>query len=184
MSEASERLLVAAVFLVASASAGWASLACGRARREGGAGADARVWAIVSLLFLGLAGARVAHAGPWLGAVLRRLARASQLYGDRRPLQIAVTLALAAIALVALTVGLRYAWETLKRYRLAAGCVAAVLASAGIRFVSLHEVDAWDRAWPWVRVVLEVGISALATAAATARARQAARSGPGLRSAA
>ncbi len=182
MSEGLQRLLVAAVFLVACAAAGWASLACGRVRREGGAGGDARVWAIVSLLFLGLAGARLAHAGPWLGAVLRRLARASQLYGDRRPLQIAVTLALAALALVALTVGLRYAWEALKRYRMAAGCVAAVLASGGIRFVSLHEVDAWDRAWPWVRVGLEVGISALATAAAAARARQAARSGSWSRS--
>ncbi len=182
MSEGFERLLVAAVFLVAFAAAGWASLACGRVRREGGAGADARVWAIVSMLFLGLAFARLAHAGPWLGAVLRRLARASQLYGDRRPLQIAVTIALTAFALVALTAGLHYAWEALKRYRMAAGCVAAVLASAGIRFVSLHEVDAWDRAWPWVRAILEVGISALAATAAAARARQAVRTGSRLRS--
>lgn len=177
MSESSERLLLATVFLLASASAGWAALECRRASRAGGAGADARVWMVVSALFLGLAGARVAHAGPWLGAVLRRLARASQLYGDRRPLQVAVTIALAAFALMALAVGLRYAWEALKRYRLAAGCVAAAIASAGIRFVSLHEVDAWDRAWPWVRVVIEVGISALATIAATVRARQVARSG-------
>jgi hypothetical protein len=161
---------------VASASAGWAALACRRARQVGEPGADARIWLVVSLLFLGLAVARIAQAGPWLGAVLRRLARASQLYGDRRPFQVVVTLALTAFALVALGVGLRYAWEALKRYRLAAGCVAAALASAGIRFVSLHEVDALDRTWPWVRVVIEVGIAALATTAAIVRAWQAARS--------
>ncbi len=184
MSESSERLLMAAIFLVASASAGWAALACRSARRSGRAGGDAHVWMVVSALFLGLAAARVAHAGPWLGALLRRLARASQLYGDRRPLQVAVTLALAVFAVVALSVGLRYAWEALKRYRLAAGCVAAAIASAGIRFVSLHEVDAWDRAWPWVRIVLEMGISALAMAAAVVRARQVARPGSRLRTAA
>lgn len=184
MSEASERLLLASAFLLASASAGWATLACWRARKAIGAGADAPVWMIVSVMFLGLAAARVGRAGPWLGAVLRRLARESQLYGDRRPLQVVITVSLAGIAVVALGVGVRYAWETLKRHRLAVGCVAAALASAGIRFVSLHEVDAWDRAWPWVRVLIEAAISALATIAAVVRARQVGHSVPRLRSAA
>lgn len=182
MSEDLERLLMALVFLVASAAAGWAVLACRSAtNRER---AEGWVWMLVSALFLGLAGARVVRAGPWLGALLRRLARESQLYGDRRPLQIAVTVALAAVAVVALGVGLRYAWEALKRYRMAAGCVLAALATAGIRFVSLHEVDAWDRSWPWVRVAIEAGISALATAAAILRARRAVGAGARLRPAA
>ncbi len=173
-----ERFLEAAAFLAAGAFAGWTAKACRRASRGGSAGADARIWALVALLFLGLACARIAYAGPWLGGELRRLARASQLYGDRRPLQIVATVALAAFAFVALTLGLRSIWNALKRYRLAAASVAIVLASAMVRFVSLHEVDAWNRQWPWIRVAVDLGTSALASAAAFARLRQLAGARP------
>ena len=99
------------------------------------------------------------------------------MYNDRRPLQIVVTIGLAVFALVAFTIGLRSLWDLLKRYRLAAGCVSVTLALALIRFVSLHEVDAWNAAWPWARVVVDVGTSALASAAAVARVHQIAGSG-------
>lgn len=166
------RVLESVALLVAAASAAWAALACRGARRDGRAGADARVWSAVGALFLGLAFARLAQLGPSVGAGLRRLARGLHVYGDRRPLQIAVTLGLAVFALVAMSVGLRSLWDLLRRYRLAAGCVSVTVAFALIRFVSLHEIDAWNQAWPWARVAIDVGTSALASAAAIARARQ------------
>lgn len=170
------RLLEAAAFLTVSVAAGWAALACRRARARGRPGADGRAWAVVSVLFLALATSRALQAGPWLGGELRRLARANGLYSGRRPFQIAATLGLAALAAGALAVGLRTLWEALKRYRLAASCIAIIAASAAIRFVSLHEVDAWNREWPWIRVSIDLGTSGLALAAALTRVRQVARS--------
>jgi len=41
-----------------------------------------------------------------------------------------------------------------------------------IRFISLHEVDAWNAAMPWVRVVVELIAAAGASAVAIARLRQ------------
>lgn len=171
----SERLLEAAAFALASAAAGWAALACRSARRSGIPSADARAWTLVSALFLALACSRTIQAGPWLGGELRRLARENGLYQGRRPYQIAATVGLAAVALVAFTVGLRSIWEALKRYRMAASCIAVIVASALIRFVSLHEVDAWNREWPWIRVTVDLATSALAVAAALARVRQVGR---------
>ncbi len=166
------RTLEAAALFVAAASAGWAAASCRSARRVGRTAADARVWAAVSTLFLFLALARVAQAGPWLGGALRALARGFRVYGDRRPLQIAVTIGLAIFALAALAAGLRSLWDLLRRYRLAAASVAITVSLALIRFVSLHEVDAWDKAWPWARMVIDVATSVLASAASLARVRQ------------
>jgi hypothetical protein len=144
-------------------------------------GADTRAWTLVAGLFLALACSRAIQAGPWLGVELRRLARESGLYQGRRPYQIAATVVLAAMALVAFTVGLRSIWEALKRYRMAASCIAVIMASALIRFVSLHEVDAWNQQWPWVRVSIDLATSALALAAALARVRQVRRQHASLR---
>lgn len=166
------RALEAAALLAAAASAGWAAASCRKARKAGRAAGDDRVWAAVAALFLFLALARVAQAGPWLGGALRQLARGFRVYGDRRPLQIAVTAGLAIFALAAFAVGLRSLWDFLRRYRLAAASVAITVALALIRFVSLHEVDAWNEAWPWARVVIDVATSLLASAAAVARVRQ------------
>jgi hypothetical protein len=55
------------------------------------------------------------------------------------------------------------------------------VASALIRFVSLHEVDAWNQQWPWVRVSIDLATSALALAAALARVRQVRRQHASLR---
>ncbi len=130
------------------------------------------MWTAVTALFFLLALARFAQAGPWLGGALRQLARGYRVYGDRRPLQIAVTVGLAVFALAAFAVGLRSLWDFVRRYRLAAAAVAITVSLALIRFVSLHEVDAWDNAWPWARVVIDVATSMLASAAALARVRQ------------
>lgn len=170
-----ERLLEAAAFVGVALAAGSAALACRRASQEGRPGGDARAWAMVAALFLALAASRAIQAGPWLGGELRRLARANGVYQGRRPYQIAATVGLAAFAAGALAVGLRALWEALKRYRLAAACIAVIVASAAIRFVSLHEVDAWNREWPWVRVSIDLGTSVMALAAALARVRQARR---------
>ncbi len=170
-----ERLLEAAAFLAVALAAGWAALACRRARQGARPGGDGRAWGVVAALFLALAASRAIQAGPWLGGELRRLARANGLYQGRRPYQIAATVVLAAFAAGAFTVGLRALWETLKRYRLAVSCIAVIVASAAIRFVSLHEVDAWNREWPWVRVSIDLATSALAIVAALARIRQARR---------
>src|SRR5574338_496158 len=168
-----ERYFEAAAFLLAAAAAGWAAAACRRAGRSGRVGADARVWGAVALLFLVLAVSRVAQLGTLLGVELRVLARGAGVYGRRRAYQIAATVGLAAFAVAAMTIGLRTIWDVLKRYRLAAGCVTVVIASALIRFVSLHEVDAWNARWPWVRITVDLATSAVAVAAAVARARQA-----------
>jgi hypothetical protein len=160
----------AAGLLVAAASAGWAARCC--RTRAGQKGADARVWTAVSVLYVALALGRVTRIGPWLGGLLRQLARGHHLYGERRPLQITVTLGLAVVALIALIVGLRSILDFLRRYRLAAACVCITLAFALIRFVSLHEVDAWNDEWPWARVAIDLLTSLGASAAALARVRQ------------
>lgn len=170
-----ERLIEAAAFILACATAWWAAISCRNALHRGAQGGDSRAWTLVAMLFLALACSRVIHAGPWVGMELRHLVRAHGLYGSRRPYQIAATLALAGVAVVAFTIGLRSVWEALKRYRLAASCIAVIVASAAIRFVSLHEVDAWNQEWPWIRIGIDLVTSALATAAALARVRQVAR---------
>lgn len=167
------RFLEAAAFFTAAAAAAWATLAAHGARRHGRPGADARVWAVIAAFFLVLAAGRIVQLGPWLGMVLRRVARDAGAYQGRRPYQIAATVTVAVFALAAMAIGLRSIWDVLKRYRLAAGCVSLILASAIIRFISLHEVDAWDRTWPWIRISLDVAPSSLAAAVALVRARQA-----------
>ena len=60
-------------------------------------------------------------------------------------------------------------------------CAGARTARAGmglllpcrvIRFISLHEVDAWNAAMPWARVVVELMAAAGASAVAIARLLQ------------
>lgn len=169
------RVLEASAFVAVAVVTGWAAQACRGARRLGMPGADARAWMTVAVLFLALACSRLLQAGTWLGVELRHLARTSGLYESRRPYQIAATVALAGFAAVAFTVGLRSIWEALKRYRLAASCIAVIVTSALIRFVSLHEIDAWNRQWPWIRVAVDLGTSGLTIAAALTRVRQVAR---------
>ncbi len=171
------RFLEAAAFFTAAAAAVLAALECRSAGIRGRPGADARVWAAIAAFFLVLAAGRIVQLGPWLGMVMRQLARDAGAYQGRRPFQIAATVTVAFFALAAMAFGLRSIWDVLKRYRLAAGCVSLILASGIIRFISLHEVDAWNRRWSWIRVSLDLAPSSLAAVVALVRARQA--GGPG-----
>src|SRR5262249_37241550 len=107
-----------------------------------------------------------------LGSWLRMLAKQYGLYANRRPFQIVVSAAVALIVVVLLLYGLFWIWHYTKRYRLAIGFTALALGFGIIRFVSLHEVDAWNAAMPWARVVVELIATAGASAVAIARLRQ------------
>ena len=65
--------------------------------------------------------------------------------------------------------GLLCAWHYLKRYRLAVGFAALTVGFGVIRFISLHEVDAWNAAAPWARTVVDLVAAAGVSAVAVAR---------------
>jgi hypothetical protein len=175
MSEASEWLVRVAALLVAGAVAAWTAWACRRAQQHGLPASDALVWVGVSGVFLGLAVLKMARElgifSGW-GAYLRFLARDYHVYADRRTFQVIVTVAVALAAVVLLLYGLVWFWDSIKRYRLAIGLTAVVLGYVAIRFVSLHEVDAWNSAHPWVRTYVDLIAASGTSAIAIARLRQ------------
>jgi hypothetical protein len=74
------------------------------------------------------------------------------------------------VAVIALIVwGLIWAWHYIKRYRLAIGFTGLTLGFAIIRFISLHEVDAWNAHAPWVRTAVDLVAAAGVSAVAIAR---------------
>jgi hypothetical protein len=153
----------------------WAAWACHRAQQRGLPGADALVWAGLAAVFLLFAQVKLALGLGWLKGMaewLRTLAKQSDLYANRRPFQIVASIAVALIAVVLLLYGLLWMWHYIKRYRLAIGFAALAAGFAIIRFISLHEVDAWNAAMPWARVVIELIAAAGASAVAIARLRQ------------
>jgi hypothetical protein len=107
-----------------------------------------------------------------LGGSLRTLAKHYGLYANRRPFQIVASIVVALIVVALLLYGLLWMWHYIKRYRLAIGFAALAVGFGIIRFISLHEVDAWNEAMPWVRVVVELIAAAGASAVAIARLRQ------------
>ena len=107
-----------------------------------------------------------------LGGWLRTLAKQHGLYANRRPFQIIASVAIALIVVVLFLYGLFWIWHYIKRYRLAVGFAALAVGFGIIRFISLHEVDAWNAAMPWARVVVELIAAAGASAVAIARLRQ------------
>ena len=76
------------------------------------------------------------------------------------------------VVAVLLVIGVIWAWHYIKRYRLAIGFASLAVGLGVVRFVSLHEVDAWSKAWPWARVVIELVAAAGASAVAIVRLRQ------------
>lgn len=149
--------------LAAGALAAWTGWVC-RSRGETiGAGADAAVWAVLAAAFALYALVKMAHLlglGQGFGGWLRDLAREHALYAGRRPVQIAVSVVISMLALATLLYGLYWLPEVVKRYRLAIGLAALALGFALIRFVSLHEIDAWVAELPWTRPVVD-GIASL-----------------------
>jgi hypothetical protein len=65
--------------------------------------------------------------------------------------------------------GLLWAWHYIKRYRLAVGFAGLTVGFGIIRFISLHEVDAWNADAPWARTVVDLVAAAGVSAVAIAR---------------
>jgi hypothetical protein len=175
MSDDASWLLTFAALLAASLLGAWAAWACRRAQQRGLPGSDALVWAGLAALFLLYSQTRLARGLGWLtgwGEWLRTFARQYGLYEGRRVFQIVATIGVALIVIALFLYGLIWMWHYIKRYRLAIGFASLAVGFAMIRFISLHEVDAWNAAMPWVRSVVELIAAAGASAVAIARLRQ------------
>ena len=175
MSEEAGRFLCVAALLAAGLLGAWAAKACHRAQQRGLPGPDALVWAGVAAVFLLFSQMKLALGLGWfkgLGEWLRTLAKQHDLYAHRRPFQIIATVAVALIVVVLLSYGLLWIWHYIKRYRLAIGFAALAVGFGIIRFISLHEIDAWNAAMPWARAGVELIAAGGASAVAVARLRQ------------
>lgn len=175
MPEYGDRFIRILALLVAGLIGAWTARACHRAQQRGGPGSDAIVWAGLAVLFLVFAHLKLARGlgvfSGW-GEWLRTIAREHHIYADRRWFQIAATTAIALVAIVLLIYGLIWLWDAIRRYRLAIGFAAVTVAYVAIRFVSLHEVDAWNAAHPWAPTAADLTAAIGASAVAIARLRQ------------
>jgi hypothetical protein len=172
--EAARYLRIAALTITAALGA-WTARACHRARQRGLPGADAGVWAALAVVYLLLAETKLARGLGWLkglGIWLRTMAREHHLYAGRRPFQVAATITVAVVVVVLLAIGIVSYWKYIKRYRLAIGFTALAAGFAAIRFISLHEVDAWNARLPWLGAAIELIAAAGASAVALVRLRQ------------
>ena len=149
----------------------WTAVACRRAQHHGLPGSDALVWAGLSGAFLLLSSMKTARGLgllSGLGGFLRDIFKQRGWYEDRRSFQIAASIAITFIVIALVVWGLMWAWHHIKRYRLAIGFTALTLGFAIIRFISLHEVDAWNANAPWARAAVDLvaatGVSAIAIA--------------------
>jgi hypothetical protein len=147
------------------------AVACRRAQHHGLPGSDALVWAGLSCALFLLSLMKTARGLGLLrgfGAFLRDIFKQKGWYEDRRNLQIAASIAVAVVVVALIVWGLLWAWHYIKRYRLAIGFMGLTLGFAIIRFISLHEVDAWNAHAPWARTAVDLiaaaGISAVAIA--------------------
>lgn len=149
----------------------WTASACRRAQHHGLPGSDALIWAgLSSVLFL-LSLMKTARGLGFLrgfGGILRDVFKQRGWYEDRRSFQIMASIAIAVLVIALIVWGLLWAWHYIKRYRLAIGFLGLTLGFAIIRFISLHEVDAWNAHVRWVRTAVDLiaaaGISAIAIA--------------------
>jgi len=147
----------------------WTAVACRRAQYHGLPGSDALVWAGLSGAFFLLSLMKTARGLGWLrgfGAFLRGIFKQWGWYEDRRSLQIAASIGIAVVVTVLFVWGLLWAWHRIKRYRLAVGFAGLTIGFGIIRFISLHEVDAWNAHAPWARTAVDLvaaaGVSAVA----------------------
>jgi hypothetical protein len=138
-------------------------------------GSDALVWAGLSAVFLALSLMKTARGLGLLrgfGDFLRNIFKRRGWYEDRRVLQITASIAVAVVVVVLLVWGLVWAWHHIKRYRLAIGFAGLTVGFGIVRFISLHEVDAWSADVPWARTVVDLVAAAGVSAVAIARLRQ------------
>ena len=106
------------------------------------------------------------------GDFLRGIFKQRGWYEDRRSLQIAASIAVAVVVMALVVWGLLWAWHRIKRYRLAVAFAGLTVGFGIIRFISLHEVDAWNANAPWARTVVDLLAAAGVSAVAIARLRQ------------
>jgi len=168
-------VLRVAALLVACLLGVWTAVACRRARYHGLPGSDALVWAGLSAVFFLLSLMKTARGLGLLrgfGDVLRDIFKQRGWYEDRRILQITASIAVAVVVMVLLIWGLLWAWHYIKRYRLALGFAGLTVGFGIIRFISLHEVDAWNANAPWARTFADLVAAAGVSAVAIARLRQ------------
>jgi hypothetical protein len=150
----------------------WTAVACRRASHHDLPGSDALVWAGLSAVFFTLSLTRTIRGLGLLhgfGDLLRDIFKQRGWYEDRRILQITASIAVAVVAMVLIVWGLLWAWHYIKRYRLAIGFAGLTVGFGIIRFISLHEIDAWNADAPWVRTVVDLVAAAGVSAVAIAR---------------
>jgi hypothetical protein len=153
----------------------WTAAACRRAQYHGLPGYDALVWAGLSGVFFSLSLMKTARGLGLLrgfGDFLRGVFKQRGWYEDRRNLQIAASIAVAVVVMVLVIWGLLWAWHRIKRYRLAVGLAGLTVGYGIIRFISLHEVDAWNANAIWARTAIDLIAAAGVSAVAIARLYQ------------
>jgi hypothetical protein len=153
----------------------WTAVACRRAQYRGLPGSDAIVWAGLSGVFFLLSLVRTARGLGLLhgfGEFLRGIFRQRGWYEDRRSLQIAASIAVTVVIMALIVWGLGWTWHSIKCYRLAIGFAGLTVGFGIIRFISLHEIDAWNANSPWVRTAVDLVAAAVVSAVAIARLYQ------------
>jgi hypothetical protein len=95
---------------------------------------------------------------------LRGIFKQTGWYEDRRSLQIAASIIVAVVVMALVVWGLLWT-----RYRLAVGFAGLTVGFGIIRFISLHEVDAWNANAPKARTAIDLVAAAGVSAVAIAR---------------
>lgn len=163
------RLLCIAAVLAAGLLGIWTAWVCHWAEQRELSGSEFMVWAGLAAMLLTYSFIEfVRYLGVLhgLGWRLRAIAIKYRLYGDRQGLQLLASIVVALIVGFLFLIGLLWMARDIERYRLAIAFASLLIGFRAIRFISLHEVDAWNAAMPWALLVVEltaaVGISAVA----------------------
>ena len=106
------------------------------------AGAWPRFWILAGGILLAMAMTRATDIGQRITGLGRQRARSGGWYGQRRELQAVVIVILGAAFVGAVGVALRRVPANRRHYLPEAVVVFALAAFAGVRLVSLHQVDA------------------------------------------
>jgi hypothetical protein len=175
MSPAAGRSMCIAALMATGLLGAWVAWACHRAQQRDASGADELVWAGLAMVLILYSLARLMRRSGWWkgsGAWLRLRAKRNGLYLDRRGFQIIATVAVALVVLVLFSNGLLWIWHNGMRYSLAIGFASLAVGFGIIRFISLHEVDTWNRAIPWALPLVELTAAAGGSAVALSRLHQ------------
>jgi hypothetical protein len=126
-------------------------------------------WSITAALLAVMALGRAAEIGELVSEFGRREAREEGWYEIRREYQAAAVASIGAIWMVSVVVAVWRVPERRRRYLPAAVAVFSLVCFAGIRIVSLHQVDAllYNRPIRGVRIVAIVELSGIALAILT-----------------